>query len=128
MNTTAKQKEYKTIGDVAKILSLEQHVVRFWTSTFALYVKPLRKAGNRRYYSKNDINVLIFIKEQLYSRGMSIKGVQLLLSEKKHKYQDNKLERDPNSILFVDHNKRVDKIIDNINNIVFAIDNFLNKH
>ena len=71
-------KDYYTIGETSHILNIDQHVIRFWTTQFAEYIKPIRKAGLRRYYSKEDIKMLEQIKEQLYTRGLSIRGVQLL--------------------------------------------------
>ncbi|UQY80156.1 MerR family transcriptional regulator [Candidatus Hepatincola sp. Av] len=76
-------KEHHTIGEVSKLLSVDQHVIRFWTSKFSDYICPIRKAGLRRYYSQKDIKLLSSIKDLLYDRGFSIKGVLLLLSEKK---------------------------------------------
>lgn len=76
-------KEHHTIGEVSKLLNVDQHVVRFWTSKFSDYVCPIRKAGLRRYYNQKDIKLLSSIKDLLYDRGFSIKGVLLLLSEKK---------------------------------------------
>lgn len=85
-------KEYHTIGEVSKQLNVDQHVVRFWTSKFSDYVCPVRKAGLRRYYSHKDIKLLSSIKDLLYDRGFSIKGVLLLLSENKdlEKTKNNK--------------------------------------
>lgn len=83
-------KQFFSIGEVSTLVNVDQHVLRFWESRF-LQINPLRKAGNRRYYRKEDIEFLLKIKELLYEKGLSIKGVQKLL---KHKSKQV-LEEDP---------------------------------
>ena len=75
---------YKTIGEVAAILDLPQHVLNFWEARFE-EVKPLRKGkanqGNRRYRPE-DIALLNGIRYLLHAEGYSIRGVQRILREK----------------------------------------------
>ena len=73
----------RTIGEVADILSVEQHVLRFWESKFE-QIKPHKNRGIR-YYTMQDIELLSKIKTWLYDEGYTIKGVQLLLSKKRGK-------------------------------------------
>ena len=54
------------------------HVLRFWESKFS-QVKPVKRAGGRRYYRPNDMLLLGGIKKLLHQDGMTIKGVQKLL-------------------------------------------------
>ncbi|MFL1781139.1 MerR family transcriptional regulator [Candidatus Hepatincolaceae symbiont of Richtersius coronifer] len=81
-NLSEPKKDLYTIGEVSKLLALDQHVIRFWSLKFSNYIKPLRKAGQRRYYSNKDLDLLKSIKDLLHVRGLSIKGVHLLLKEK----------------------------------------------
>jgi len=82
-------KQFFSIGEASKLIGVDQHVLRFWESRF-LQVHPLRKAGNRRYYRKEDIEFLLKIKELLYEKGLSIKGVQKLLKQKsKQVFEEN---------------------------------------
>ncbi|MGV3278386.1 MerR family transcriptional regulator [Rickettsiales bacterium LUAb2] len=74
-------KQFFSIGEASKLVNVDQHVLRFWESKF-LQINPLRKAGNRRYYRKEDIEFLIKVKELLYDQGLSIKGVQKLFKKK----------------------------------------------
>ncbi len=74
-------KDYFTIGEVSDILNIDQHVIRFWSDKFSEYIKPLLKAGGRRNFSKKDLDLLTNIKDLLYTKGISIKGVQLLLDK-----------------------------------------------
>jgi len=57
-----------------------QHVLRFWESRFP-QVKPLKRAGGRRYYRPDDVVLLRRIRQCLYDQGYTIKGVQKLLRE-----------------------------------------------
>ena len=69
------EKAFRTITEVAEILELPAHVLRFWESKFK-YIKPMKRGGGRRYYRPEDINLLIGIKHLLYSEGLTIKGAQ----------------------------------------------------
>ena len=71
---------FRTIGEVASWLGVPPHVLRFWESKFA-QVKPVKRAGGRRYYRRGDMALLGGIKVLLHDRGMTIKGVQRILSE-----------------------------------------------
>ncbi len=74
---------YKTISEVAELLNLinpntgkvSTHTLRFWEKEFK-QIKPKIFAGNRRYYDKNTIEILIKIKFLLKDKGLTIKGVK----------------------------------------------------
>jgi DNA-binding transcriptional MerR regulator len=71
---------FRTISEVASDLDVPQHVLRFWESRFA-QVRPTKRAGGRRYYRPEDVDLLRGIRALLYSEGYTIKGVQKLLRE-----------------------------------------------
>lgn len=71
---------FRTISEVADELGLPQHVLRFWETRFA-QVKPIKRGGGRRYYRPGDVELLRGIKELLYGRGYTIRGVQRILKE-----------------------------------------------
>jgi DNA-binding transcriptional MerR regulator len=71
---------FRTISEVASELDLPQHVLRFWESRFN-QVKPIKRAGGRRYYRPEDVDLLRGIRALLYGEGYTIKGVQKLLRE-----------------------------------------------
>ena len=71
---------FRTISEVAQELDVPQHVLRFWETRFP-QVKPLKRAGGRRYYRPRDIEILRAIKHLLYGQGYTIKGVQRVLKE-----------------------------------------------
>ncbi len=71
---------FRTISEVAEELDLPQHVLRFWETRFT-QIKPLKRAGGRRFYRPSDIEILRAIRRLLYSEGYTIKGVQRILKE-----------------------------------------------
>jgi DNA-binding transcriptional MerR regulator len=72
---------FRTISEVAEELDVPQHVLRFWESRFS-QVKPTKRAGGRRYYRPEDVDLLRGIRTLLYSDGYTIKGVQKVLKDK----------------------------------------------
>jgi DNA-binding transcriptional MerR regulator len=72
---------FRTISEVALELDVPQHVLRFWESRFA-QVRPVKRAGGRRYYRPDDIDLLKGIRSLLYTDGLTIKGVQKVLKER----------------------------------------------
>ena len=71
---------FRTISEVADWLGTPTHVLRFWESRFT-QVKPVKRAGGRRYYRPTDMELLGGIKKLLHDDGMTIRGVQKLLRE-----------------------------------------------
>ena len=77
---------YKSIGEVAKILrlvnkktgKLNTHTIRFWEKEFK-QIKPKLFSGNRRYYDKESISILLKIKILLKDKGFTINGVKKYL-------------------------------------------------
>lgn len=72
---------FRTISEVAIDLDVPQHVLRFWESRFA-QIKPVKRAGGRRYYRPDDVDLLKGIRALLYNDGFTIKGVQKVLKER----------------------------------------------
>ncbi|GAC1330505.1 MAG: MerR family transcriptional regulator [Beijerinckiaceae bacterium] len=71
---------FRTITEVAESLDLPQHVLRFWETRFT-QIKPLKRAGGRRYYRPEDVQLITAIRRLLYDEGFTIRGVQRLLRE-----------------------------------------------
>ena len=78
---TKSRDAFRTISEVAEWLDTPAHVLRFWESKFT-QVKPVKRAGGRRYYRPQDMELLAGIKALLHNDGMTIKGAQKLLREK----------------------------------------------
>jgi DNA-binding transcriptional MerR regulator len=71
---------FRTIREVSDILNTPAHVLRFWETKFS-QIKPVKRAGGRRYYRRSDINLIAGIKNLLHSDGVTIRGVQKILRE-----------------------------------------------
>lgn len=71
---------FRTISEVADWLGIQAHVLRFWESKFT-QIKPIKRAGGRRYYRPVDMLLLGGIKKLLHEDGLTIKGVQKILRE-----------------------------------------------
>lgn len=71
----------RSIGDVSIETGLPEHVIRFWETQFGEYIKPTIGNGKRRYFYNNDIKILNTIKEYLYEKGYTIKGLKKLMEQ-----------------------------------------------
>lgn len=71
---------FRTISEVADELDVPQHVLRFWESRFP-QIRPMKRAGGRRYYRPEDVALLRGIRHLLYGEGYTIRGVQRILRE-----------------------------------------------
>ena len=71
---------FRTISEVSDVLETPAHVLRFWESKFK-QIKPVKRAGGRRYYRPDDVSLLAGIKHLLHDQGMTIKSAQKLLRE-----------------------------------------------
>lgn len=72
---------FRTIGEVAEETGIAQHVLRYWETRFA-QLRPIQRAGNRRYYRPADVALVRRIDTLLNREGYTIRGVQQLLSSK----------------------------------------------
>ena len=71
---------FRTISEVAEVLDIPQHVLRFWETRFN-QIKPMKRGGGRRYYRPEDVDLLRGIRHLLYGEGYTIKGVQRILKD-----------------------------------------------
>ena len=71
---------FRTISEVAEWLDIPTHVLRFWESRFS-QIKPVKRAGGRRYYRPSDMLLIGGVKTLLHDQGMTIRGVQKILRE-----------------------------------------------
>ena len=120
------ESDYKSIGDVAKILNLfnektgklNTHTIRFWEKEFK-HIKPKIFSGKRRYYDNKTIEFLKELKFLLKEKGLTIKGVKKYLNNKNSLSLDetsnNSISRPDNNIK--DKLKKISKLIKNIKNI-----------
>ena len=109
---------YKTIGEVAKLLSLNSkkgqsistHTIRFWEKEFK-QLKPMLLNGNRRYYDEKNIEILEKVYFLLKEQGMTINGAKKILSK------DEPLKLDEMSNHSIKANKLKNKL-EKISNLI----------
>ena len=71
----------KTIGELSQELGVAQHILRYWETKFP-QLRPMQRAGNRRYYRTADVELAHRIRRLLNHEGYTVRGVQKLLREK----------------------------------------------
>ncbi|HUP66778.1 MAG TPA: MerR family transcriptional regulator [Sphingomicrobium sp.] len=70
-----------TIGELSSELGVAQHILRYWETRFP-QLKPMQRAGNRRYYRPADVDLVRRIHRLLNQEGYTVRGVQKLLRDK----------------------------------------------
>ena len=119
--TTAK---YKTIGQVTKELDLidkktgllQTHTLRYWETQFK-QIKPSIRAGNRRYYSQKDFEIIKFVKYLLKEKGLTINGVKKILNNPNNQSIDHNVTLGiykttiDNTLIIKEKIKNISKII-----------------
>ena len=70
-----------TIGELSQELGVAQHILRYWETRFP-QLKPMQRAGNRRYYRPTDVELARRIHRLLSQEGYTVRGVQKLLRER----------------------------------------------
>ena len=70
-----------TIGELSQELGVPQHILRYWESRFP-QLRPMQRAGNRRYYRPDDVELARRIHRLLNQEGYTVRGVQKLLRDK----------------------------------------------
>jgi DNA-binding transcriptional MerR regulator len=71
---------FRTISEASDELGVPQHVLRFWETKFS-FIRPMKRAGGRRFYRPQDLEVLRGVRGLLHEQGYTIKGVQRLHKE-----------------------------------------------
>jgi DNA-binding transcriptional MerR regulator len=71
---------FRTISEASDQLGVPQHVLRFWETRFS-FIRPMKRAGGRRFYRPQDLAVLRGVRTLLHDEGYTIKGVQKLHKE-----------------------------------------------
>ena len=77
---TKSPEAFRTISEAAEEIGVPQHVLRFWETKFS-FIRPMKRAGGRRFYRPQDIQVLRGVRVLLHEEGYTIKGVQRLHKE-----------------------------------------------
>ena len=72
-------KPFLKIGEVAKLLGVKPHVLRYWESEFPS-LKPKKNPSGQRIYAKADIEAIVEIKNLLYNQRYTISGAKRMLA------------------------------------------------
>ena len=80
-----KEQAFRTITEVSNWLKTPSHVLRFWESRFS-QIKPVKRAGGRRYYRPEDLKLIGGIKCLLHDKGTTIASVKELIKSKGEKH------------------------------------------
>ncbi|MFD1300646.1 MerR family transcriptional regulator [Methylobacterium marchantiae] len=72
---------FRTISEVAEEIDVPQHVLRFWETKFG-QIRPVKRAGGRRYYRPEDVDLIKGVRRLLHDQGYTIRGAQRVLKEK----------------------------------------------
>ena len=79
-NLTFPDKKYLSIGEAAKFCKVKDHVLRYWEKEFGC-LNPCKRKGNRRYYQKTDLEIILKIRELLQTKGFTIEGARHALEK-----------------------------------------------
>jgi DNA-binding transcriptional MerR regulator len=80
MSEEKSETAYRSISEVASSLNVETHVLRFWETKFDI-IQPLKRAGGRRFYRPEDVQLIAGIQCLLHEDGLTIKGVQKIIRD-----------------------------------------------
>jgi len=81
MDFQVPDKLYYKIGEVAKITGIKTHVLRYWETEFKA-IRPNKSRSNQRLYRKQDVDLILHLKDLLYNQGFTIAGARKKLREK----------------------------------------------
>ena len=73
------KKKYFSISEVAQLCDLKAHTLRFWEKEFK-DLSPVTRKGNRRYYQREDIVLVMKIKSLLHTDGLKVSGAKKSLN------------------------------------------------
>lgn len=66
---------FRTIGEVAKLLGIRQHVLRYWEDQFPM-LRPVKRSGGRRYYRPEDVRLVRTIDRLVHGEGYTLRGAR----------------------------------------------------
>jgi len=129
-NNFKSKEAYKSIGEIAKEInlidkktgSLQTHTLRYWEKKFK-QIRPLIKAGKRRYYSKKDLKLIKLIQFLLKEKGLTINGVKKILDNKNFEALDLNINKGINSESFI-KTKKIKEKLDNIKKILRELNKY----
>ena len=70
---------FRSIGEVARLLGVAPHVLRYWETQFPL-LKPMKRPDGRRYYRPDDVRLAAGLCTVLRDEGLTIRGARMLMA------------------------------------------------
>ena len=101
-------KRYFTIGEVSHLCVVKPHVLRYWEEEF-LQLNPSKRGGNRRYYRREDVNIVRHIRHLLYEQGYTITGARTQLAQQ---FSPRKANQGPTMETLIDEIEEVIALFD----------------
>ncbi|MDD2893888.1 MAG: MerR family transcriptional regulator [Halothiobacillaceae bacterium] len=95
-------KRYFTIGEASELCAVKSHVLRYWEQEF-IQLAPVKRRGNRRYYQREDIELIRHIRGLLYGQGFTISGARQQL--------ETTLNGAPQSVSIQDITQQIQNIV-----------------
>jgi len=95
-------KRYFTIGEASELCAVKSHVLRYWEQEF-IQLAPVKRRGNRRYYQREDIELIRHIRDLLYGQGFTISGARQQL--------ETTLNGAPQSVIIQDITQQIQSIV-----------------
>lgn len=92
---TKEQGAFRTIGELSKELGIKPHILRYWEDQFAT-LSPLKRAGSRRHYRPEDVEIVKTINRLLNEEGYTIKGARKFLASRRR--GPEMVENEPQSV------------------------------
>ncbi|MDD2851474.1 MAG: MerR family transcriptional regulator [Desulfuromonadaceae bacterium] len=80
------EKLYYKIGEVAEFAGVKTSVLRFWESEFP-FLNPVKSVSGQRLYSREDVELVLQVRQLLYEEKYTIEGVKKRISARKNKFQ-----------------------------------------
>jgi len=81
MPSTLPEKLFYKIGEVAEVAGVRTSVLRFWESEFS-FLKPVKSSSGQRLYSKNEVDLVLQVRNLLYDEKFTIEGVKKQITPK----------------------------------------------
>jgi len=106
-------KRYFTIGEASELCAVKSHVLRYWEQEF-IQLAPVKRRGNRRYYQREDIELIRHIRGLLYGQGFTISGARQQL--------ETMLNGAPQSVSIHDISQQLQSIITSLRDGIKHID------
>jgi len=109
MTVEIPDKLYFKIGEVAALLDVKTHVLRYWETEFSIF-RPVKSRANQRLYRRKDVETALLIKDMLYRQGFTIAGARKKLASQKSRKSAPDTSTDTPSQLLKDVRKDLLKI------------------